>query len=92
MAYRPGVVSVVRALLGRGDARASAHKRGYDEEWEAIRAAKLAKDPFCEEEGCDDLAIDVHHKIPKRDGGTNHRSNLQSLCHSHHSKKTQAGG
>lgn len=35
------------------------------------------------------IATDVDHIIPLRDGGAPfERSNLQGLCHSHHSSKT----
>jgi 5-methylcytosine-specific restriction protein A len=37
-------------------------------------------------------ATDVHHLIPKRDGGCDEESNLEALCHSCHSKVTNTGG
>ncbi|MCB0049023.1 MAG: HNH endonuclease [Caldilinea sp.] len=38
------------------------------------------------------LATDVHHKIPKRDGGEDTVANLEPLCHSCHSRITAKGG
>ena len=52
--------------------------RGYNGQWRAIRAAKLAVTPFCEL--CGATATVVHHIRPLRDGGTNEPGNLQSLC------------
>jgi 5-methylcytosine-specific restriction protein A len=40
------------------------------------------------EGSCDQAAQDVDHKVPLRDGGTHHWSNLQALCHRCHSRKT----
>jgi 5-methylcytosine-specific restriction protein A len=44
----------------------------------------------CLAAGITTAAIDVDHIIPKREGGTDHPANLQSLCHSCHSKKTMS--
>jgi 5-methylcytosine-specific restriction protein A len=72
-------------------ARGSARSRGYDRDWEKIRARKLNIDPWCE---CDDClatgvqvrAVDVDH----RDGNprNNAWSNLRSMAHEHHSRRT----
>jgi hypothetical protein len=34
------------------------------------------------------VATEVDHVIPRQEGGTDDRSNLQPLCHDHHSAKT----
>ena len=73
--------------------RASAWRRGYDNRWRKIRAAQLAMEPLCRmclAEGKYTPATDVDHIIPHRG---NPRlmydvDNLQSLCHSCHSRKT----
>jgi 5-methylcytosine-specific restriction protein A len=71
--------------------RPSAARRGYDARWRAIRLAHLKRHPLCVE--CEALglgvpATDVDHVVPLRRGGTHAASNLQSLCHIHHSRKT----
>lgn len=51
----------------------------------------LRSDPLCVlclAEGRTTLATDVDHIVPRREGGSDEASNLQSLCHSHHSQKT----
>lgn len=66
------------------------HRLYATKRWKQIRAKQLLIEPFCAE--CEDRvrATDVDHVIPHR-GDKNlfyDESNLQSLCHSHHSKKT----
>ena len=72
--------------------RRSAAKRGYGRTWQRLRRMVLRREPLCRkckaEEGIYTAATDVDHIIPKRDGGTDEMSNLQALCHSHHSQKT----
>ncbi len=68
------------------DNRASASARGYNAEWQRIRAEYLAVNPYCEI--CGALATDVHHRKSLRFGGTPDDYNLQSLCKSCHSKYT----
>ena len=68
--------------------RGSAWERGYDTAWRRTRAQFLYEHPNCEV--CGELATDVHHidgKGPKGERGHDH-SNLQALCHSHHSQVT----
>jgi 5-methylcytosine-specific restriction protein A len=69
--------------------RGSAASRGYGRRWRRIRAAKLARDPLCED--CLDrkivkAATDVDHI----DGNVENMAdeNLRSLCHECHSAKT----
>lgn len=55
----------------------------------------LRSDPLCVlclAEGRTTLATDVDHIVPRRQGGSDEASNLQPLCHSHHSQKTGRGG
>lgn len=74
--------------------RGSAARRGYGHNWRKARSMHLAANPLCVEclaEGRTVLATDVDHIIPRRDGGPDGNGNLQSLCHSHHARKTAAG-
>jgi len=89
---------------GRGEsrgqqcARPSAAKRGYDKHWKRLRLAHLSAHPLCVDclaQGISTAASDVDHirKFKKNDGGIDDAlrldpANLQSLCHSHHSMKT----
>lgn len=56
--------------------------------WKEVRKTQLAMWPRCEWPECTEPATDVDHIVPIRAGGTHDPSNLQSLCHSHHSTKT----
>lgn len=67
-------------------ARGSASKRGYGYRWQAIRAAQLEREPDCVV--CGEPATDVDHITPREMGGSDEPSNLQSMCHAHHSAKT----
>ena len=67
-------------------ARLSATDRGYGYAWRKIRDAYLRDHPDCEV--CGDVATDVDHIVSRRRGGTDDDSNLMSLCHTHHSRKT----
>lgn len=77
--------------------RPTALERGYDTAWRATSRAYLRRHPTCEEAGCTAAATDVHHldgQGPLGPRGHDH-SNLQALCHSHHSQRTardQPGG
>jgi 5-methylcytosine-specific restriction endonuclease McrA len=55
-----------------------------------IRDAYLKVHPICELPGCGQPASDVDHRLSRRRGGTDDWSNLQALCHRHHSAKTAA--
>lgn len=70
-------------------ARPSASARGYGRRWQKIRLMYLARHPMCELSGCNKAAVDVHHIIPRRDGGSDAFGNLQALCHAHHSAATR---
>lgn len=70
--------------------RDSAARRGYGRRWRRLRLMYLRAHPICEEAGCSQAATDVHHRLAKRDGGSDVWDNLQALCHSCHSKRTAA--
>lgn len=75
--------------------RGTAASRGYDARWRKTRLLFLRANPLCvmcEVAGLVVPATDVHHVIAKRDGGTDEENNLQALCHSCHSRITNAGG
>lgn len=67
-------------------ARPSPSARGYGRKWQKVRDAYLQEHPYCVV--CGAIATDVDHIVPRRRGGTDDWSNLQSMCHSHHSQKT----
>ena len=70
-------------------ARVSAACRGYDATWRKVRLAHLRANPVCVVPGCGKAAMDVDHIVPIRAGGGRlDQNNLQSLCHSCHSRKT----
>ena len=61
--------------------------------WRKVRAQQLSEEPYCEGidhgRACPYPATEVDHRIPIVEGGKPFdRENLQSLCKSHHSKKT----
>lgn len=72
--------------------RASAHARGYDARWRRTRARKLKATPICEWPDCTAPATDVHHVDGLGPNGPrgHDMTNLQSLCHAHHSAETVA--
>lgn len=63
------------------------------EQWRAIRAQQLLKEPWCIEcwkIGVMKAATDVDHRDPHRgDEAKFFAGPFDSLCHSHHSQKTQ---
>jgi 5-methylcytosine-specific restriction enzyme A len=61
---------------------------GYDSVWRRTRARFLRLHPYCV--ACGAEATDVHHVLPLRMGGTNDEENLEPLCHSCHSRHTDA--
>lgn len=76
--------------------RPNSFERGYDTPWKKFRLAYLSEHPLCVE--CLKLylfipATDVDHIKPLRDRPDlkYELSNLQPLCHKHHSAKTAKG-
>jgi len=82
----------------RRDTRQSASKRGYDSRWKKLRNAFIQHNPVCEHcerNGQTTRATEVDHIKPFKGYGDPLRldvSNLQSLCHSCHVKKTHRDG
>jgi 5-methylcytosine-specific restriction enzyme A len=77
------------------DDRPTAHQRGYGAQWQKMRLDHLRREPLCRDPynlHPEQLipATDVDHIVPRAQGGGNDDSNLQSLCHSCHSHKTNA--
>jgi 5-methylcytosine-specific restriction enzyme A len=67
------------------DDRKSSRQRGYDTQWEKVRAVKLRRNPICED--CGVIAAMVHHKRAIADGGSRYdMDNLKSLCWQCHGK------
>jgi 5-methylcytosine-specific restriction protein A len=68
--------------------RPDSNRRGYGYQWRKVRNAYLAAHPYCEAPSCNEVGVAVDHKIPRKRGGTDDESNLQSLCRHHHASKT----
>lgn len=93
MPERPKRVKGIRVATGTyrppGKRRDSAASRGYDATWRKVRMAHLMANPVCVVPGCGKSAVDVDHIVPHQDGGGRlDPNNLQSFCHSCHSRKT----
>lgn len=97
----PGLVTVGRycdrcagsAPVDYERERGSAAARGYGHRWRKFRRIYLRRHPFCVQ--CGEMATDVDHIVPRRQGGGDEEDNLQALCHACHSRKTrseQGGG
>jgi 5-methylcytosine-specific restriction enzyme A len=79
------------------EARPNAHQRGYGAQWQrlrlrVLRSHPLCADPFGEHARRSEViaATDIDHIVAKRRGGRDEDNNLQALCHSCHSRKTNA--
>lgn len=76
--------------------RKTSVERGYNSQWQKLRAMKLAQDPLCEEhlrQNVDVAATMVHHIKPVE---TNPElrlvmENLMSLCNPCHEEKEKEG-
>jgi len=68
------------------------HQRGYGNNWVKLRKQALTRDDYlcqeCLREGIYTQAKEVDHVIPKTNGGTDHMSNLESICKPHHKQKS----
>lgn len=79
------------------DARQSSAQRGYDHRWREVRNRYIKDHPLCRDPHGLHLsqripATMVDHIIPKRQGGSDADSNLQSLCNRCHAHKTARDG
>jgi 5-methylcytosine-specific restriction protein A len=71
--------------------RGTVKEQGYGNTWRKLRNWHLSREPLCREcgkQGRTVAAKEVDHITPRRLGGTDEESNLQSLCRHHHSQKT----
>jgi len=76
--------------------RPNSYRRGYDSAWKVVRQQHITDHPLCAD--CYKKNIytpmnDVHHikKLSEHPELRDVYSNLMSLCHSCHSKRTAAG-
>ena len=89
----PGMRTDIERKRAYDNHRESSHKRGYGKRWQAARKGWIAKNPLCVmclTEGRTTAAAEVDHIIPHR-GDMKlfwDRKNWQSLCKTHHSRKT----
>jgi hypothetical protein len=72
--------------------RQTPRQRGYDPDWTKLRAFHIRRHPFCVVTGCGKRAAHVDHVVPIRRDPSRRLdpTNLQSLCHKHHSILTAA--
>jgi len=72
--------------------RGNRHDRGYGTKWDKLRKKILRRDNYlcqpCYKENKLTSASSVDHITPKAHGGTDDRSNLQSICTHCHKLKT----
>jgi 5-methylcytosine-specific restriction enzyme A len=69
-------------------------KRFYSSDaWRRLRRMKLHESVLCEFEGCNEVAVLVHHTKPERDFKEDRLelSSLMSLCNKHHEEIHKAG-
>jgi 5-methylcytosine-specific restriction protein A len=75
------------------DTKTPEERRFYSSaRWQAIRADQLRREPLCRDckvEGRVTIAKVADHVTPRRQGGSDDPSNLQSQCWRHHQRKRQ---
>ena len=74
-----------------GKRRGKTTERGYGAAWRAIRKCVLDENPCCEQcmkTGRPVPATEVDHIVPKAQGGTDDRADLQALCARCHDAKS----
>ncbi|BAI72671.1 HNH-family nuclease [Azospirillum sp. B510] len=86
----PGWKTPQQKRKAHDQARGSASSRGYDSDWRKLRARFLKAHPLCCVTGCGERATDVDHiqGVRERPDLRLEWSNLRSMCHPHHSKRT----
>lgn len=54
--------------------------------WSGMRDRIVIRDKICQYKNCHNNThnLEVHHIIPRRHGGSDHPTNLITLCHNHH--------
>ena len=70
-------------------------KKRYGRTWRKVRERFLQAHPLCEmclKQGRATPATEVHHILPLGRGGSNHESNLSSLCKRCHSSVSARDG
>lgn len=70
--------------------RPTAHQRGYDGDWRALRRDYLEAFPTCQSPGCHRAAVDVDHlhSVRQRPDLRLAWHNLRSFCHPCHARRT----
>ena len=71
--------------------RGTAHGRGYGWRWQKLRLRVMREEPLCRlclAHGRTKVTQEVDHIVPKAQGGTDARNNLQGICCDCHKRKT----
>jgi 5-methylcytosine-specific restriction protein A len=93
--FRADGLSAAEVALASNRARGLWTKDGYGRRWKRLRLAFLRQHPLCMcDEGCNQPATEVDHKIPHRGDEALmwDWDNLQSLTKECHSRKTAREG
>ena len=93
--HRRDVRRVKRSIQGERGESGEWHSLYYTDRWREMRAVQLIREPYCRDcglHGVRSIATDVDHIVPHRGNRIlfYDESNLQSLCHACHSRKTMA--
>lgn len=84
MPSRPPLHRPPKAKLS--DPRPNSAAKGYGSQWRKLRRIVLNEQPLCQRCHHEGATV-VDHIVAKEKGGTDERSNLQSLCHACHNSK-----